>query len=110
MLRALSPSQWNYFTAAHLLNRAGFGARPAEIEAAVKAGMVKTVERLINFEGEADAFGNPSWAKADPERFKEMRAYRDAPPDKRKELQRARQREEREQLMELREWWLQRMV
>jgi len=89
MLRALSPSQWNYYTAAHLLNRAGFGGRPAEIEAALKAGLEKTVERLINFESEAEASTNPSWAKADPERFKRLRGYRDADPEKRKQMQRA---------------------
>ena len=83
MLRALSPTQWNYVTAAHLLNRAGFGGRPAEIEAAVKAGLEKTVERLINFESEPEASANPDWAKADPERFKRLREYRDADPEKR---------------------------
>src|ERR1051325_3084926 len=110
MLRALSPTQWNYYTAAHLLNRAGFGGRPTEIEAAVKAGLEKTVERLINFESEAEASTNPSWAKADPERVKRLRDYRDADPEKRKQMQRAEQREQRERIVELRQWWLQRMA
>jgi uncharacterized protein (DUF1800 family) len=110
MLRALSPAQWNYYTAAHLLNRAGFGGRPAEIETAVKAGLERTVERLINFEAEPEASANPSWAKPDPEKFKELREYRNADPEKRKEMQRMRQREERERVVELREWWLRRMV
>src|ERR1051325_2646981 len=110
MLRALSPAQWNYYTAAHLLNRAGFGGRPAEIETAVKAGLERTVERLINFEAEPEASANPSWAKPDPEKFKELREYRNADPGKRKEMQRMRQREERERVVELREWWLRRMV
>ena len=110
MLRVLSPSQWNYYTAAHLLNRAGFGGRPAEIEAAVRVGMEGTVERLINFESEPEASANPDWAKAGPERFGRMRELRDADPEKRKEIQRMYQREEREHLAELREWWLQRMV
>jgi uncharacterized protein (DUF1800 family) len=110
MLRALSPNQWNYVTAAHLLNRAGFGGRPAEIEAAVKLGHTKTVERLINFESEPEASANPDWAKADPEKFKRLREYRDAEPEKRKEMQRMEQREQRERLVELRQWWLQRMA
>jgi uncharacterized protein (DUF1800 family) len=110
MLRALSPNQWNYVTAAHLLNRAGFGARPAEIDAAVKLGLAKTVERLINFESEPEPSANPDWAKADPERFKRLREYRNAEPDKRKEMQRMEQREQRERLVELRQWWLQRMA
>lgn len=110
MLRALSPTQWNYYTAAHLLNRAGFGGRPAEIEAAVKAGLERTVERLLNFESEAEPSTNPDWAKADPERFKRLRDYRGADPEKRKQMQRAEQREQREHLVELRQWWLQRMA
>jgi uncharacterized protein (DUF1800 family) len=110
MLRALSPTQWNYVTAAHLLNRAGFGGRPAEIEAAVKAGLEKTVEQLINFESEPEASTNPDWAKADPEKFKRLREYRDADPEKRKQMQRMQQREQRERIVELRQWWLQRMV
>jgi hypothetical protein len=32
MLKPLSESKWNYETAAHLLNRAGFGGPPSEIE------------------------------------------------------------------------------
>src|SRR4051812_16296032 len=110
MLRALSPSQWNYYTAAHLLNRAGFGGRPAEIEAAVRMGLAATVERLVNFESEPEASANPSWAKAEPERFRKMRESRDADLEKRKEMQRMYQREERERLAELRDWWLQRMA
>src|SRR5947209_5874069 len=110
MLQALSPNQWNYYTAAHLLNRAGFGGRPAEIEAAVRLGMPATVERLINFESEPESSANPSWAKADPERFKMLQVRRDADPEKRKEMQRMRQREERERFGELRQWWLERMV
>src|SRR5262245_45649482 len=101
MLRALPASQWNYVTAAHLLNRAGFGARPGEVEAAVKLGLERTVERLINFESEPEASTNPSWAKADPERFKRLREYREADPEKRKELQSMQRREQRERLAEL---------
>ncbi len=39
MFTPLSPQQWNYETAAHLLNRAGFGGTPAEIEAAYGKGL-----------------------------------------------------------------------
>ncbi|MBS1787662.1 MAG: DUF1800 domain-containing protein [Acidobacteria bacterium] len=39
-----------YDRMAHLLRRAGFGARPDEIEASVKLGFEATVEQLVNFE------------------------------------------------------------
>ena len=32
MLKPLSSEQWNFSTAAHLLNRAGFGGTPDEIQ------------------------------------------------------------------------------
>lgn len=38
---------WNDESAAHLLRRAGFGPRPAEVAAAVKKGMAKTVAGLF---------------------------------------------------------------
>jgi uncharacterized protein (DUF1800 family) len=49
---ALAPAQaqgveWNARTAEHLLNRAAFGGDPAEIQAAVEAGLEATVERLV---------------------------------------------------------------
>ena len=39
---------------AHLLRRAGFGATPAELDAAARLGYDATVERLLNFEGVPD--------------------------------------------------------
>ena len=38
MLKPLPAGKWNFTTAAHLLNRAGFGGPPAEIEKLVKLG------------------------------------------------------------------------
>ncbi len=72
--------------------------------------MERTVDRLVNFEGEPEHSANPNWAKPDPERFKRLREYRDAPAEKRRELQRMEQREQREKIGELRQWWLERMA
>src|SRR5688572_18718524 len=110
MLRQLPSGLWNYTTAAHLLNRAGFGATPSEIERAVDAGMEKTVDWLLNFEAAPDPSEKPDWAKPDPERFKRQREMREADPQKRQELRRMEQRDQREKLVELRQWWLNRMV
>jgi len=62
MFTPLSPQQWNYETAAHLLNRAGFGGTPAEIEAAYGKGLGATVHDLVDA---SDDFANvppPAWA------------------------------------------------
>jgi len=110
MLRALPSNQWNYTTAAHLLNRAGFGGPPAEIQKLVDMGLEKAVDHLLDFESDAKPNADPEWAKPDPERFKRLRDMRDADPEKRKELQRMQQREQRERVQDLRQWWLERMV
>ena len=110
MLRQLPSGLWNYTTAAHLLNRAGFGGTPSEIERAVGAGMEKTVDWLLNFEASPDPSEKPDWAKSDPERFKRQREMREADEKKRQELRRMEQRDQREKLVELRQWWLQRMA
>ena len=48
-LPSIHPSeiQWDARAAEHLLNRAGFGAPPEEIDEAVAAGLQTTVDRLI---------------------------------------------------------------
>jgi hypothetical protein len=42
-----STDPWDHKKAAHLLRRAGFGAAPDEIDAAVKIGMDRTVDLLV---------------------------------------------------------------
>ncbi|MBI3820512.1 MAG: DUF1800 domain-containing protein [Planctomycetes bacterium] len=46
---------WNPDNAAHLLRRAGFGARPDEVAKAVKAGLAATVENLLKPDKSADS-------------------------------------------------------
>jgi hypothetical protein len=46
MLQPLTSGRWNYETAAHLLNRAGFGGSPAEIETLAGLGPEKAVSFL----------------------------------------------------------------
>src|SRR5437879_3539137 len=53
-LTPIGPSDWNYDLAAHLLERAGFGGTPAEIDALAKMTPAKAVARLVRF-GEPNA-------------------------------------------------------
>lgn len=110
MLPILPARRWDYSAAAHLLNRAGFGGPPAEIEALHRLGLEGAVNRLLDFEADADPSPKPAWAKFDPERFKIQREMRQATPEKRRELQQTQQREQRDRLVELRHWWLARMA
>ena len=50
-LAPISPADWNYDFAAHLLERAGFGATPNEIEALTRMTPAQAVARLVRFEG-----------------------------------------------------------
>ena len=47
MLEPITKQDWNIFTAAHLLNRAGFGGTPETIANAFKLGPVEAVNRLL---------------------------------------------------------------
>src|SRR3569833_1256312 len=108
MLQRLAPERWNYTAAAHLFNRAGFGGTPAEIQKLTALGMDKAVDSLLDFEGNPPE--NPGWAKPDPNRRERFKELRDASPDKKQEIRKQEQREQREHLQDLRYWWLNRMA
>jgi len=124
MLSPLPAAKWNYTTAAHLLNRAGFGGAPAEIEALEKMGPEKAVAHLVDYEAAPDDTPSPSWAKPDPDRIKKFQEARElrrkmqgATAEERQTLeQKAREllrddmRDARMHIVELRGWWLDRMA
>lgn len=110
MLKPLSEQRWNFAAAAHLLNRAGFGGPPAEIERLVQLGSDKAVAALLDYEKIPDPTPNPSWARPDPERRAKFEALRKASEEERRRLVREERQTQRERLIELRGWWLQRMA
>jgi uncharacterized protein (DUF1800 family) len=110
MLKPLPAAKWNFTTAAHLLNRAGFGGPPAQIEALVRMGPDLAVAHFVDYEKVSDPAANPEWAKPDPERAERFRRFRQASEEARKEMRREEQRTQRERLLELRTWWLRRMA
>ena len=50
-LTPIGPADWNYDFAAHLLERAGFGGTPDEIQALAKMTPAQAIARLVRFEG-----------------------------------------------------------
>src|SRR5438105_15307853 len=62
MLAPLPDSKWNDATATHLLNRAGFGGTPAEIEAVREKGLVAAVRDLVDVKEIAANVPPPAWA------------------------------------------------
>src|SRR5438105_11742247 len=49
-LTAIGPADWNYDFAAHLLERAGFGGTPEEIQALARLTPAEAVRRLVSFQ------------------------------------------------------------
>ncbi len=125
MLKPLSAGKWNYTTAAHLLNRAGFGGVPAEVEKLVKLGPEKAVDFFVDYEKIPDNTAAPSWAKPGQGPFAMMETMRDLgrqlreakteeerrrlDTERRRKIQ-EEQRQEINRIQELRGWWLERMA
>jgi uncharacterized protein (DUF1800 family) len=110
MLKPLSPDRWDYTTAAHLLNRAGFGGTPEQIEKLVALGHEGAVSSLVDFEKFPDPTPDPDWAHPDPGRAERRRAARNATPEQRQQLQKEERQIENGRILELRGWWLRRMA
>ena len=124
MLKVLPGAKWNFQTAAHLLNRAGFGGTPADIDKLQKLGAEAAVDSLVDYEKVPDTTEPPDWAKPDGDRmtkFKEAREFRQkmksATPEERKALeakakqvQQTFQKNQRQHVVEMRAWWLNRMA
>jgi len=103
---------WDKRKAAHLLQRAGFGGKPEEIESLANKGFDLAVDDLLNYERFPEGYADPTWATE--ETLKEMIA-------KRRELRSLSEEERKKKLMELRQqmrqnleelqlWWLKRMI
>jgi uncharacterized protein (DUF1800 family) len=91
---------------AHLYRRAGFGARPDELDAAVAAGYEATVERLVDLSvADAGAAAVPAPTFSPP-------AVVAPPADEaaRRAAQLADQKANREEGRRLNQWWIDRMV
>ena len=89
---------------AHLYRRAGFGARPDELDAAVTAGYEATVEKLVDLSvPDTATLAAPTFSPP---------AVVAAPADQaaRRAAQQADQRANREEGRRLNQWWVDRMV
>ncbi len=116
-------NSWTWEEAAHLLNRAGFGGSPTEIDQLHALGRTKAVELLLQPTEEIDSTAIPEWAtlkriaEQARERFaliKDMRratagmTAEEADRKRRESLQKFQQ-EERRHGLEAQSWWLDRM-
>jgi len=121
--RLLEPYQstdkdpFDVIKAAHLLNRAGFGGTPEEVEKVRRMGPVAAVDWLLDFpdkgaEEQSDTDVPDFSSVADfPKNFREFReAFRGKSNEERAKLRMMFQRGNREAMMETAKWWLNRMA
>lgn len=110
MLTPLAAQKWTFTTAAHLINRAGFGGTPDEIEALQKAGLEAAVEGLLHPPNESESDKSQPWTEPENLHSKRQQLRQlKAAPEARKEKFRALRIERRDELLDLRSWWLNRM-
>ncbi len=112
MLKPLDKDKWNYALAAHLLNRAGFGGSPAQIQKLADLPQESAIASLLDYENISDPTINPDWAHPNPDEVKQLRAdlKAAATPEDRRKVQQAADKIRQTRFLELRGWWLQRMA
>jgi len=118
MLTPLKPGEWDWNKAAHLLNRAGFGGTPEQIDALYHAGFDRSVNRLLNAPDDTAEFPKPVWATQDSsQQMAILHAGLDlaaagtpADQEARKMIFRKYQGDVRKNMIDLVGWWLNRMA
>ena len=86
MLKALPSTRWDFTKAAHLLNRAGFGGPPVEIETLLALGLEQAVSHFVDYEKIQDDTRDPGWAKPDPDRVERFMTARRASEEERRKI------------------------
>ncbi len=117
MLRPLEADQWDWYKAAHLLSRAGFGGTVPEIDAAHRDGLTATIRRLLDFPDagadEQSPTDQPDLSSIDglPRSFREFRELLQGKDEEEQRLLRQRMNAaQREALRAMGRWWLSQMV
>jgi len=103
---------WNERLAAHLLRRAGFGARPAELQRAVASGVQRAVDDLVEFPAAGELpppedLYDPSGQLAG---FLMSGGRLNRNDEQRRELFKQIRMSERQSILALQQWWLNRML
>jgi uncharacterized protein (DUF1800 family) len=111
MLTPLPDAKWNDATAAHLLNRAGFGGAPDEVERTRQRGLTTAVRDFVNVKSDAADVPPPAWAHSRDIRAQrmEIKAAKDRGEDFKSKVRQIRMMEG-DEVLDLRRWWLDRML
>jgi len=119
-LHALKASEFDYWKAHHLLNRAGFGGTPSQVRALTNLGLEGAVDYLLEYESvpcepvKADTFDanlmRPTTAEERGEVQRARRMGNEALVERLRLERQAAQRADRYQAAEMQKWWLKRMI
>jgi uncharacterized protein (DUF1800 family) len=95
---------WDARAVEHLYNRAGFGARPSEIEEGVRIGQDKLVEKLVTQRANVEPYFVEHFDEPKPRLLKEMSE------DEQQKAKRDFREKDRRQLLDAMSWSFERMV
>lgn len=116
-LSPLPEREFDHWSAAHLLRRAGFGGSPEEIGLLHAAGLEGAVDRLVKYrplpDDDVRASADIMRPWSDDERAELARARErsdEATIERYRRARQDRQRRDRRQLTEIRRWWIRRML
>jgi uncharacterized protein (DUF1800 family) len=117
---ALKPASFGFDQARHLLNRAGFGGTPQQVQTLVGWGLEKSVDYLLNveqvpFESDDSTLFDQNIMRppSEQERTMAARARRGQDEETLARLRAKRQeaeRDDRQQMRRIQHWWLKRMI
>ncbi|CAN5454151.1 hypothetical protein BH09SUM1_BH09SUM1_06700 [soil metagenome] len=106
-------TEWDARKARHLLNRAGFGIPASAADKLQAMGAAKAVEATVNYEKYPDNITEPTFITEgdDPDSMmtEQRQQYASATPEERRDLRQEFQRQQRQQVEQLKTWWLQQM-
>jgi uncharacterized protein (DUF1800 family) len=100
---------WDRKMAAHLLDRAGFGGTPVEIDVLVGMGPEKAVNSFIKADDDSDLFPRSDLLMPEQRLVYKQREKAAATEDERREVRRELGKVEGASMLDLRLWWLNRM-
>jgi uncharacterized protein (DUF1800 family) len=95
---------WDARAVEHLLNRAGFGARPSEIQDGVKLGQAALVEKLVTQRADVEPFFIDDIQIPDGPELKDL-----SKEERQKKIQEYREKD-RKQMLDYVGWWFDRMA
>ena len=109
MFSPLPEKLWSRNLAAHLLDRAGFGGTPADIDSLVAMGPGKAVDSFIRADDDGDLFPKPQMIMPAERLVYKQREKAATTEEERLEIRKELGKADNASMLELRLWWLNRM-